>query len=239
MPDTINGLPAHPLFVHLVVVLLPLSAIGIIALIAIPQFRGKVQKLFVAAGLAVSVVGAYVTKQSGESLAKVNGVPANHQEWGTRTFYLALALGAISALWFWLDTKPKSVIRTITGILVVLVSLAAITSTVLAGDSGAKAVWEGRASASITLRASSTDTTAGATAITLTAVAQHSTADDCWSAVNGNVYDLTAWISQHPGGSGPIESMCGVDATKAFSNQHGGQSKPENELAKFKVGTLG
>ena len=76
-------------------------------------------------------------------------------------------------------------------------------------------------------------------AITVETVAEHATSGDCWTIINGNVYDLTQWISGHPGGSGPIESMCGVDATTAFTNQHNGQGAPEEKLASFKIGILG
>ena len=240
MLDTINGLPAHPLFIHIVVVLLPLSAIGMIALVVIPQFRGTVQKYFVASGVVISVIGAFIAKESGAALEQTRGVTDEHHDWGNRTFYLAIALTVVSALWLWLDTKPKSKTKLATGIIVVLVSLAAITSTVLAGDSGAKAVWETRASESdVEPTVYSQESGAQDTGIPLSEVALHSSVDDCWSAVDGNVYDLTKWISEHPGGNGPIESMCGVDSTEAFTGQHGGQNKPERELGKYKVGVLG
>lgn len=60
----------------------------------------------------------------------------------------------------------------------------------------------------------------------------------CWTIVNGNVYDLTSWINQHPGGQGTILSMCGTDGSAAFDGRHGGQRRPESELAGFKIGTL-
>ncbi len=31
-------------------------------------------------------------------------------------------------------------------------------------------------------------------------VAKHGGSSSCWTAINGKVYDLTAWIGQHPGG---------------------------------------
>lgn len=239
IPETVFGIPAHPLLVHAVVVLLPLSAIGMIALVLIPKFRGKVQKYFVAGALLISTVSAYVTQESGRTLNKVDGVSEYHQEWGSRTFYAALALAAISAVWFWLDTKPKSIYQTITGILVVLVSLLAITATVLAGHSGAQSVWEEMAVTTTTTEAKSATAAAIESVFTLAEVAQHAIAADCCSVVNENVYDLTQWISAHPGGSGSIESMCGVDASTPFNNQHNGQSDPEAKLASFKIGILG
>ncbi len=231
IPELVFGIPAHPLIIHAVVVLLPLAAIDMIAMVLIPPFRGKVQKYFVAGTLVVATGSAFLAKESGEALRAVNGVSEYHQEWGSRTFYAALALVVLSAIWFWLDTKPRSVYKRITGVLVVIVSVAAITATVLAGHSGAQSVWE--MNAETTTDISSTGT------ITIKEVAQHSTAADCWSVVNGNVYDLTQWINEHPGGSGPVESMCGIDASTPFNNQHNGQGEPETALANFQIGTLG
>lgn len=73
---------------------------------------------------------------------------------------------------------------------------------------------------------------------TMSQVALHNTSASCYSVVSGNVYDLTTWISQHPGGKTAITGMCGVDATSAFINQHGGQSNPEKELVSLKIGVL-
>lgn len=78
----------------------------------------------------------------------------------------------------------------------------------------------------------------GPTKITATQVTTHNSAESCWTSISGNVYDLTAWISQHPGGRSAILSLCGVDGTAAFNAQHGGQGRPEHELATFKVGSL-
>ncbi len=73
---------------------------------------------------------------------------------------------------------------------------------------------------------------------TLAEVAMHNTQSDCWTTVNGGVYDVTSWIGQHPGGARAIISMCGVDGSSGFNGQHGGQARPASELASFKVGVL-
>ncbi len=73
---------------------------------------------------------------------------------------------------------------------------------------------------------------------TLAEVATHNSSSSCWTVVNGSVYDVTNWIARHPGGQGAIKGMCGVDATSAFSSQHGGESRPESTLASFKIGVL-
>lgn len=73
---------------------------------------------------------------------------------------------------------------------------------------------------------------------TMDEVATHADKSSCWAAINGHVYDLTTWINRHPGGPEAILGICGTDATKAFENQHGGQTKPETTLKSFEIGTL-
>ena len=90
---------------------------------------------------------------------------------------------------------------------------------------------------------SSTTTTtstppASASSYTLAEVATHNNPSSCWRAINGKVYNLTSWINQHPGGPEHILSICGIDGSSAFNAQHGGQSRPESELARFYIGTL-
>jgi cytochrome b involved in lipid metabolism len=73
---------------------------------------------------------------------------------------------------------------------------------------------------------------------TLADVSTHKDASSCWTAINGNVYDVTSWIDQHPGGRQAILSICGTDGSSAFDGQHGGQKRPESELANFIIGKL-
>ncbi len=73
---------------------------------------------------------------------------------------------------------------------------------------------------------------------TMVQVASHATVTSCWSVIDGVVYDLTDWVSKHPGGDRAILGICGKDGTVAFTKQHGGKSKPESVLATFKIGTV-
>lgn len=73
---------------------------------------------------------------------------------------------------------------------------------------------------------------------TLADVKLHNTKANCWTVVNGSVYNVTGWISQHPGGASAIIGMCGIDGSAAFNGQHGGQARPATELASFKIGVL-
>ena len=78
-----------------------------------------------------------------------------------------------------------------------------------------------------------------ATSLTLAEVAKRNTPADCWAVVSNTVYNLTAYIAAHPGGAANITNLCGTDATKAFSNQHGTATKPNNALAGFAIGSVG
>jgi cytochrome b involved in lipid metabolism len=73
---------------------------------------------------------------------------------------------------------------------------------------------------------------------TMQDVSQHNSKDSCWTVVRGEVFDLTQWISRHPGGPEKILNICGKDGTKAFVNKHGSQEKPESVLESFKIGKL-
>lgn len=77
-----------------------------------------------------------------------------------------------------------------------------------------------------------------ATGITLAQVGEHNSRSSCFSVINGNVYDLTSWIPNHPGGESKILAMCGLDASASFNRQHGGESKPARILSGFKLGSL-
>ncbi len=70
-------------------------------------------------------------------------------------------------------------------------------------------------------------------------VAKHSSESSCWSIVDGYVYDLTAWVSQHPGGRSTILPMCGTDGSSAFHGYHGTKQNPANALAEYKLAKLG
>lgn len=82
-----------------------------------------------------------------------------------------------------------------------------------------------------------TTTTTSAT-YTMADVSIHNSKTDCWSAINGSVYNLTPWVGKHPGGQQAIAGICGKDGSAVFNGQHGGQARPTTELVGFKIGTL-
>jgi hypothetical protein len=81
--------------------------------------------------------------------------------------------------------------------------------------------------------------------ITKADVATHNSKSDCWTIIDGSVYDITSYIPRHPGGDN-ILSACGTDGTALFngekpgqnggSNDHGNSAK--SQLNSLKIGTL-
>jgi len=69
---------------------------------------------------------------------------------------------------------------------------------------------------------------------TMAEVSQHSTSTDCWLILSNGVYDVTPYISRHPGGNA-ILKWCGRDATQMFS-KHPASAKELKE--QFKIGEL-
>ena len=90
-----------------------------------------------------------------------------------------------------------------------------------------------------TAKATPTPTpTATQAGYTMADVKKANTRAKCWSAIDGNVYDLTAWISAHPGGASAITFLCGIDGSNAFKAQHEGQGKPSLRLSQYLLGPL-
>ncbi|AKM84379.1 TPA: hypothetical protein DCZ46_03460 [Candidatus Campbellbacteria bacterium] len=53
-------------------------------------------------------------------------------------------------------------------------------------------------------------------------VAQHNKQSDCWMVVDGKVYNITSYMTAHPGGTQTLVSSCGKEATDLFAGILGG-----------------
>jgi cytochrome b involved in lipid metabolism len=67
-------------------------------------------------------------------------------------------------------------------------------------------------------------------------VATHATAQDCWLAIDGGVYDVTAFIQgkQHPGGEAILRG-CGKDASTMFGRH---SERARAMLPDYKIGIV-
>lgn len=150
MFDTINGMPLHPLVVHGVVVLLPLAALGTIAIALRPAWRRTYGHLVLAATAAATVL-VFVAIQAGQEFEKgLQFEVERHQELGERLLWVALGLLVLVTALVVLDRRGAAtgagsapvVLRVVAG-LAVVAALATTAQTFLVGDSGARKVWCG------------------------------------------------------------------------------------------------
>ena len=150
---TVNGLPAHVLLVHAVVVLVPLTAAMVIAAAVSTRWRERLGLLPVLAATAL-VVLTPLTTSAGEWLQK--RVPdsakvRHHAELGDMllpwvTGLLVIAVTAElcrrDVRWMrWLNNaRAHHVVDALAG----LIAIGTVLTVVVIGDSGAQAVWHGR-----------------------------------------------------------------------------------------------
>lgn len=68
-------------------------------------------------------------------------------------------------------------------------------------------------------------------------IAKHDHPKDCWVVIDGGVFDLTDFVSIHPGGEANLTWHAGGDASDAFKEQgHGAQQL--QTLEKYKIGEV-
>lgn len=147
--STINGLPAHALLVHLIVVLAPLSAIFAIICAVSEAARRRLTWLV----LTLAVVTAALTPlttSAGEWLEKqVGGSPVlhAHTELGDTMLYFSLLLLAAAALLSFVHLREvrgrtvKPVVQWAIAALVIVASLVTTVQVYRIGESGAEATW--------------------------------------------------------------------------------------------------
>lgn len=142
---TINGLPAHPLLVHLVVILLPLTSAAAIVASLWPAAQRKLTFL-IPLGAVVGAIAVPITVRAGNELAAKLGDPPflnDHRDFGEKILPFAIALAVTTlAQWAYLRRPgPSGLPRIVLAVLVTASALGTAVIVVLTGDSGAQAVW--------------------------------------------------------------------------------------------------
>ncbi|TIC80115.1 DUF2231 domain-containing protein [Nocardioides sp. GY 10127] len=107
MTWTIDGLPVHPLVVHAVAVLVPLAALGTLAVALRPSWRRPYGPLVVACSV-VAVGLLPVAVESGEGLERYVGEPEQHARLGESLLWYVLPLLLLSAALVALDRRAAS-----------------------------------------------------------------------------------------------------------------------------------
>jgi hypothetical protein len=168
--EEFNGIPMHPLLVHAAVVFVPLLALAAIGYAFVPLIRPHLR--WILAALAVIAPGAALfAKLSGDAFfdrgiargqITEGFIPVieEHQSFGTMTLYWTIALGVATLALVYLVAPRAAAVGTavtsgpawranpilkwiLAGVVTVLAAVS-IYYVFRTGDSGAKAVWEGR-----------------------------------------------------------------------------------------------
>jgi cytochrome b involved in lipid metabolism len=71
---------------------------------------------------------------------------------------------------------------------------------------------------------------------TIAEISRHNSRNDCYLIINNNVYDVSSYISYHPGGSRIIVSRCGKEVTGIFARIH--SNRAWDLLKRYKIGTI-
>lgn len=69
-------------------------------------------------------------------------------------------------------------------------------------------------------------------------ILKHNTANDCWIIIRNNVYNLTPFITAHPGGADILLSRAGEDATSYFITKHAKHPHVWKQLESMQIGVL-
>ncbi len=145
MFDTVFGLPTHALVIHAVVVLMPLSAAGVVVCAVSRSWYDRLA-IVVLGLLTLTVPAAFVAKFSGEQLrARLPDSDAirRHADFGTVTPWVILACWIVVLAWMVLarSATDRSRLSQAMAVLAVVAALGATAQVVVTGHLGSTAVW--------------------------------------------------------------------------------------------------
>ena len=72
----------------------------------------------------------------------------------------------------------------------------------------------------------------------LSEVQTHNSKDSCWTTVEGKIYNITPFVSNHPGGERNIMKVCGIDGSEIFGDKHGNNNQAKETLKEYYIGEL-
>lgn len=144
---TVNGLPLHPLVVHLTVVALPVATLLALAY-CVPRWRDKLRWPLLAAGILAAAL-VWIANRTGHSLkssrfatatGELASRIAHHQSLANRLQMVTFLFAAICVVAVLLHARGGPV-RAGLAVLVAGGGIAVLVLCVLTGDAGAQAVW--------------------------------------------------------------------------------------------------
>jgi hypothetical protein len=140
------GLPAHPLLVHLPIVLIPLVAIAALVLAVAPRTRPHLAPVTVVAA-AVALVGVQLALGSGEALephVPKSALLERHTELADALRPLMLVFFVLLLVAYLIHRRPRTSRPWLASVVFVVALLAGVVTTgrlVQVGHAGARATW--------------------------------------------------------------------------------------------------
>lgn len=68
-------------------------------------------------------------------------------------------------------------------------------------------------------------------------ISSHNSANSCWMAINGTVYDVTSYIDKHPDGPSILKG-CGKDATDMYTEVRKHRREGDAMLPTYAIGVF-
>lgn len=152
----VNGLPAHVLFVHFVVVMVPLSALVLVLCVLWPKAARRLGLILPVLAFA-ALASVPLTTEAGEWLERhvdSNALVRRHTELGDTLLPWAAGLFLLATAVWWTarrtagsqdaPARPRGgvVVQIAVAVLSVVVAAGAVVDVYRIGDSGAKAAWQ-------------------------------------------------------------------------------------------------
>ncbi|MFF4038272.1 DUF2231 domain-containing protein [Streptomyces sp. NPDC001816] len=154
--NLVNGLPTHVLLVHVVVVLIPLTALALVTAALWPRAARRLGPLLPLLAL-IALISVPLTTHAGEWLERHvddDALVRRHAELGDGLLPWALGLFALAAVVWWAGRRAPAEpgqsdgrrwsalpVRIVVGVLSLAVAAGAVVDVYRIGDSGAKAAW--------------------------------------------------------------------------------------------------
>lgn len=148
----INGLPAHVLFVHFLVVLVPLTALLVMICGLWPAARSRLVWLVLALAVVITALTP-ITTNAGDWLydreRHHSPILIRHADLGGWMIYFSVALLVVAILLAVLhvragrSAKRRPVITGVVAVLALAVGIASMIQVYRVGDAGAQSVWGG------------------------------------------------------------------------------------------------
>ena len=140
----LDGLPLHPLVIHITVIAVPLSALMLYISLFSKRFR-KYDRTTFSISL-IATVSAYLASMTGQNLETIIGISDNH----TTPGFLLAPVSTVTTVFFGLlilarkSKRSDLLANAVKGFFISVVAISALASLVLtfiAGHTGAKASW--------------------------------------------------------------------------------------------------